>query len=168
MSFFFRWGLFSVVFLMAATQTRADPYSNPPPFNCAEPYFAIDYVICASDKLKDAMARVEEAHRAAVGRGARLEYKREILGEMLDFQEKDDVTSQRNRLGGICASAIGRPSPERINQIQSCALARLNGRIAYLNGLGAAPSPAPSTETANADDLPPSVVAQGGKSPLKC
>ena len=52
--------------------TEPPPPSSSPPalrtpktFDCAKAFLGVDFVICASPKLMDAMARLEDAYAAA-------------------------------------------------------------------------------------------------------
>jgi hypothetical protein len=101
--------------LPATTQ----PYRTPTKFNCANANLGVDFVVCDSPQLMDAMARLEDAYAAA----------RAAKGDAIKAAQKDWSL----QFGPDCGlPKKGRPSSQTADKAQACIFRALNGRIEYL------------------------------------
>jgi tetratricopeptide (TPR) repeat protein len=101
--------------LPATTQ----PYRTPTKFNCANANLGVDFVVCDSPQLMDAMARLEDAYAAA----------RAAKGDAIKAAQKDWSLQFWPYCG---LPKKGRPSSQTAYNAQACIFRALNGRIEYL------------------------------------
>ena len=95
------------------------PLRKPSIFDCAREWMGADYVICSSDTLLDAEARLEDVYRTA--HAAR--------GDAVKTEQWASV----KRYGPACGlPLIGRPAPDQINEARGCIEDALNQRIREL------------------------------------
>jgi hypothetical protein len=95
------------------------PLRKPSLFDCARAWMGADYVICSSDALLDAEARLEDVYRTAhAARGDAV---------------KTEQWAWIKRYGPACGlPLVGRPAPDQINEARGCIADALNQRIREL------------------------------------
>ncbi len=96
-------------------------YRKPAGFDCSRKSMGSDFVICASDQLLDAEARLEDAYKAARASGG------ESVG-------KEQVAWMKS-YGPNCGLPLrGPPAPAQIGEARQCILAAMTKRIGELQG----------------------------------
>ncbi len=101
---------------------QASPtYRKPAMFDCSRASMGSDFVICASDQLLDAEARLEDAYKAARASG----------GESVGKEQVAWIKSY----GPDCGLPLrGRPASAQIGGARQCILAAMTKRIGELQG----------------------------------
>ena len=98
------------------------PYRTPTKFSCANATLGVDFVVCDSPQLMDAMAQLEDAYAAA----------RAAKGDAIKAAQRDWSL----QFGLDCGlPKKGRPSSQTAYNAQACVFRALNARIEYLRGI---------------------------------
>ncbi len=105
---------------------------DPPPsdvkkvarLNCTNPYRAVDYVICSSQKVIDSEAHLNELYESTLNRNLRLNNGKQLKAEQLKW-----MTEFVNKCG---VGEVGKPRDQDICAAQKCVSDAMNARAEQL------------------------------------